>query len=572
MSTKNFSLEKIERLNENAPLKAKAYLEKYFVPLSNGNHAMLIDGRYVIKETKEITATYFDRMPPNLKKYYFKEFKGLRSVVYKLNKPALYDDKLNMCPAMKHVYKPYKTFSDKAKKGVELIKKYIKDVYTNNCDKSAEFQIKWYANMIKGNKNNSCLYYKSPQGTGKSSFQEFIRIYVVGEDLSLETGSAPLTSQFNSILGGKLYVCYEELENFGPSQWAGISSKLKRYITSSTILLEEKNKNSYKADNLNNSVINSNCDAVKEDDGRRFFIADVSTRFIGNTEYFNIFYDTVMNDEVGHAFYCYLMEVDTENFNPQIFPVTNNKLDSIAKRLDSVYQFLKDEFVLTGLKMNVVVADIFKMYQEYCFDNSLRAYGKIDFNKKMQEINLNYSKGTGGKVNVYKYQHDVLLEIATRLKWIHKLDVFEQNVQSKVKPEKVKKVEEEDEDDDEEEEVKPVVQILDQVVKVEEKKVTVSKKPNQLKITECNFDSESSDEEEIKVPEKIEAVVLKPPTAKKAAPKKTKQFGSEFTVVTKEVSLDNFNLDINAESSEEEEAEDDIECSDDEDYNALIKV
>ncbi len=41
----NFSIDTIKTLSPN---DAKEYITKYFVPLTNGNHAMLVNGAYKI--------------------------------------------------------------------------------------------------------------------------------------------------------------------------------------------------------------------------------------------------------------------------------------------------------------------------------------------------------------------------------------------------------------------------------------------------------------------------------------------------------------------------------------------
>ena len=43
----------------------------------------------------------------------------------------------------------------------------------------------------------------------------------------VETGSEPLRNKFNSILAGKLFVQFSDLEAFG-HDWQTVSSKLKR--------------------------------------------------------------------------------------------------------------------------------------------------------------------------------------------------------------------------------------------------------------------------------------------------------------------------------------------------------
>ena len=338
----NFSLEKIKTLSQ---IEAKAYLIKYFVPLSNGNHAMLINGKYEVKEDNEVKKTYFNRISKELYNYYFKEYTQIKTITYKLNQPIFFDDKINLCPKMKHSYKPFKEFSKDIQDKVQIVLDFIHEIWCPNKKESYNFCIKWLANMIQGNKNNSVLYLKSVQGTGKSTITTFLKEHVLGNELSLESGSEPLKSKFNSILGGKVLVIFEELENFSTAEWQTVDSVLKRNTTSKYITLQSKGVDSYETENLNNYILNSNNEAIKDEAGRRIFPLEINTKHIGNKEFFNNIYRNCFNDEVGHAFFCYLMEISTKDFNPQDFPENQNKSDAIVKRLDSTYQFLKDMFI-----------------------------------------------------------------------------------------------------------------------------------------------------------------------------------------------------------------------------------
>lgn len=412
--------------------EAKEYLLKYFVVLSNGNHAMLKgDGTYDVMKDEILSKLYLKRVSKELKEYYQTKNYVIRELTYELNRETLYDNYLNLCPKMKHTYLPYEeSFSTSTKKGVALMLSFIKEVIVNNHDASNDFIIKWLSNMIKGNKNNSCVYLKGIQGIGKSSFTDFIKYWVIGEKLTLETGSSPLKEKFNSILEGKLMVCFEELENVSSAEWMAMSSSLKRIITSDTILVESKNVNSYQTKNINNYFILSNNDAIKDDDGRRYFIADVSTKRQGDFNYFAEIRNTCFNDDVGSAFYSYLMEIDTEGFNPQQYPMTSSKLDSIAKRLESPYMFLKDEYVLQNLELKELLKDLYDSYCNYCKMTSQKRFTKIDFNKKLKEIDIIPKDKSNSKCNKYYCSKEDLLNIFKKKNWIHELDDFDAPQQS----------------------------------------------------------------------------------------------------------------------------------------------
>jgi len=66
----NFNLDKI---NEMPLQDAKIYLTTYFAPLSNGDHTMLVNGKYEIKKITTLKKVYFNRMSKDLNTYYFKE-------------------------------------------------------------------------------------------------------------------------------------------------------------------------------------------------------------------------------------------------------------------------------------------------------------------------------------------------------------------------------------------------------------------------------------------------------------------------------------------------------------------
>jgi hypothetical protein len=269
----NFSLAKIESL---CAIDAKAYLMKYFVPLSDGNHAFYEDGKFVIREQKVIKSTYFNRMSKELNDYYFRDYTDIRKVTYELNKPIFYGDYINLCPTIKAKNDlPYSSYNDKVKQGVLAMVQFIKEVLADDNEQSCQYLLKWISNMLKGEKNDACLYLKGQQGIGKSTLTDFLKHHVIGTDLMLETGSEPLKNKFNIILGGKLLVLFEELENFSVNEWSAVSSVLKRLLTSKTIALEGKNANSFQSNNMNNYILNSNNDAIKDDDGRRYFILDI---------------------------------------------------------------------------------------------------------------------------------------------------------------------------------------------------------------------------------------------------------------------------------------------------------
>ena len=226
----SFSLEKIKTLSTN---DKKSYIDKYFIPLNNGDHAQLIDtDTYKIIDDNVLKKTFFKRMGIDMTNYYFKDKCDLRDITYDIHSDTLTDGKLNLCPKLKHKYVPYSSFSEQIRNNVDLMLSHIKTVWCSGNEESYLFTLKYMSNMIKGNRNDSAIYLKGPQGAGKSLPLEFIRNNVIGTQLSHQGGSQPLKNRFNSELSGKILIVFEELESFSTSEWKAVSCTLKRNITS----------------------------------------------------------------------------------------------------------------------------------------------------------------------------------------------------------------------------------------------------------------------------------------------------------------------------------------------------
>ena len=72
-----------------------------------------------------------------------------------------------------------------------------------------------------------------------------------------------------------------------------------------------------------------------------------------------------------------MMEINTTNFNPQSFPITRNKLDAFAKRLDTHEMFLKVHYILQRKPIKSTVKELYEEYKNYTADK--KAYSKVEF-------------------------------------------------------------------------------------------------------------------------------------------------------------------------------------------------
>jgi len=378
----------------------KKYITKYFIPLNNGSHCMLVDGVFELITDDVVKKVYFKRFDKKLTSYYFEDFIGLKHPVYEINKPQYYDDKINLCPQLP-TYKQFKEFDESIRKKAKIFLDYTKEILCNNDMEIYTHLNKWISNMCKGFKNDCAIVLKTTlKGVGKSTLPIMLRDHILGNKLSLETGSEPIKSKFNVILGGKLFVMFEELETFSTAEWMAVDSVLKRQITSKLINLMKKGQEAFEANNLNNYMLLTNHDIA--DDDRRYFVLDVQTHRKGDRVYWSNLYDNCFNNDVGNCLYSYYREIDTINFHPQDYPITKNKLNSITKRLDPVFLFLKEEFLLKNLNIKCKLTDLYNEFTVFCLDRKKRVCNKNDFTTKLTELQINYYKSNGYNISLGK--------------------------------------------------------------------------------------------------------------------------------------------------------------------------
>jgi hypothetical protein len=218
---------------------------------------------------------------------------------------------------------------------------------------------------------------------------------------------------------------------------------------------------------------------VKDDEGRRYFILDLSTNRVNDETYFNDLYDC-FNDKVGEAFFNHVYKRNTNKFNPQKFPLTKSKMDSYVKRLDSVYKFIKECYVLEHRSIKIKCSDLFMEYTLYGGDTT--KYGREDFHKKMAEAGIIKHKISNW---FYVIDHKKLVEIAKKRHWIHELDEFDENeeeeelIETKPKINIIQIDNKETKDIIEEKEEAPT-SVVNITIKKEEKKKTKKSKTKRI--------------------------------------------------------------------------------------------
>lgn len=443
MNINKFSFTELKRLIVDGNLKdlqdAKNYILKYFYPLTNGMIMFINGNDKIILSSEVFRTTYASRFGKELLKWFIHDTVNIYDIIIDTHEPFIRDDKINTFMGFKF-NDEYKEYTKSAKKGCKMMLDFIKNVWCDNNNDSYEYVLNWLANMIQGNKNTTILYLKSfVEGIGKSTVTQFILYHVLGKKICIESNSDVLKSPYNEILSGKLMVVFEELESASDRDWQLMSTKLKRWSTSSEVVYSDKYLKSYTSNNINNYIINTNVEAIKASEGRRYYILDLSTQYKNNHEYFNKLYSTCFNDDVGRVFYQFMMERDITKFNPQNFIETKAKKMAQSERLHPLIKFIKFNYILDGYDINISTKQLYEEYLQYiALTNDINKLTKIKMLALLREHGIDY-KTSNGKMT-YNVTNAELCIIGNKYKWFFEDDNEEIEEKRIIKVEKAVKL------------------------------------------------------------------------------------------------------------------------------------
>ena len=406
----------------------KKYLKKHIKKIRNSTD-YYINNR-IIPHSQMLNI--FKCFPTEAKDWFYTKETDFYKPVIKTN-GAVEEKEINMFKGFKHDYKPYKEFSEATQSAVEfMLNDYIKDSLCSNNDALYQYVIQWIANMIQGNKNISALVLKGTQGIGKSTVVDFLRDYVLGTAIYINSNNRPLATDFNYPLMGKLLVSFEELQGNNAFETKKVESQFKDYITNNiTNYKKEHSTPLENVKNINNYITTSNdFGALKGDMGRRFCILDISTKHINNNDgFFTTLRQRCFNNTVGKAFFSYCRELDISKYDAQKdMPITNRKLEAQLIALTPVIEYIRSVYLFKKTPLQIKCYSLYKDYCDYCYDNRISVIKKkIYFYQQLEHYGL-VKKRLNGQL-VYNYSLDKLNDIAIKFKWDMKDDDDEDDVE-----------------------------------------------------------------------------------------------------------------------------------------------
>jgi hypothetical protein len=273
---------------------------------------------------------------------------------------------------------PFHQFSQEIRNKVKLIINHMKEVLCSSDEKQAYYMKNLVMRIAIGQKMQKTMFLYSGPGTGKTMLTWFLREMVLGPKISIKTANERIIiGQFNKELEGKCLLVLEEMSNSKSTDWITFANRLKDFVDSDTLMIEEKYRTPYPVSNITNLIINSNnSKTIRLDrDDRRYFIPDISDKYvengIGMEHYYAPLDEAIKNPEVGKAFYSYALEyVDLNpDFNERKIPMTRTKLMMINRDNNAVHEFIKENYVCQKRDLEESSSRLYKIFKTWFESN-----------------------------------------------------------------------------------------------------------------------------------------------------------------------------------------------------------
>ena len=253
----------------------------------------------------------------------------------------------------------------------ELIK-----VLCNHDMNAYEYVVDWIAQMFQSPavKTGTAICFKSKQGAGKGSLYKILE-NMMGS-LCKETAD-PLQTIFGThgnLHIGKIFVAIDET---GSADTCKVLGRLKNIITSDKTVYNEKGLKQVVVSNFTRFMFTTNNSipiSVDGKDDRRYCIIECSSELCKKSEFWNIFYDQVVNDEgVIRGFYDYLMGRDISGRNWMKLPETELRQEVIDVSTHPIV-FWFDLWVRSHpVDQRWTPSQLFDSYRSYCAEHGINS-------------------------------------------------------------------------------------------------------------------------------------------------------------------------------------------------------
>ena len=370
---------------------------------------------------------------------------------------------------------------------LKIIDDHLLNVLCSKNPESYKFNKNFFACTFAGRKLRKCLYWQSPERTGKGVFLNGLIKKILGDSM-YKTSSVESLTTYTKPFEGCVLINPDELPVEGNS-WKAVADKLKGLITEPEFDCRTMHQTAYLIKNTFNVIITTNNNAVtmSQTNNKRYHTNDIDESKIGDSEYFKMLTKVIENPVIALAYYQQMMLhfATLKDWNEDEDQLTESKQQKMIEALPRFHKYVKETYVLKGKGIYEVTNNFFDTYFTVTGDKS----SKIQIGKYLKSMGIESIKiaATKTKSQHYKYSISVeeLYKVFVANKW---LDVT------------VDLVNQEKEDSDDEEEQEAALQLgidkTDQAVKIDYQAMYLELlAKNNTKVVDIV--------EEVKIPEKI---------------------------------------------------------------------
>lgn len=254
-----------------------------------------------------------------------------------------------------HAFNTFKDVSVEALPGIDVspMMTHIRDNLCNGNAAYFEYLIRWLAHLVQypSKRPLTGIAIIGDQGTGKGIFIDFIARMLGGRRNCNTTTSAKDTKSFNTAVGSKLLVVFDEATFSGDHEQ---SDFMKKLVTEPYVRIEPKGIDAYEVENYARCFITSNNmeSAVPADIGARRWLIIECRSMQSEGDYLRDLACKIGNNGEDHpdaikhfvnGFKHFLQTLDLAEFDTRVLPVQTTGLDTKLHnhyKRDPVYAFL----------------------------------------------------------------------------------------------------------------------------------------------------------------------------------------------------------------------------------------
>ena len=306
------------------------------------------------------------------------------------------------------------------KDALQMIDDHILKVLCSGDENSFRVNKNFFACTFAGRKLRICLYWESLERTGKGTFLNGLIKKILGESM-YKTSSVENITTYTKPFEGCVLINPDELPVDGGS-WRSVGDKMKSLITEPQFDSRTMHKTSYVIQNTFNIIITTNNKAINltQTNNKRYHPNDISEDMIGNAEYFKKFTNIIDDPMVRLAYYQQMMEhyKTLSDWNEDEEGPTKSKISKMIEALPMFHKYIKENYVLRGLGLNMKTNDFFTKYEDDTKDRT----SKIQIGKYLTSMGIKGIKkaGSNGQSQHYRYiiSKDDLYNVFVEKKWL----------------------------------------------------------------------------------------------------------------------------------------------------------